>query len=421
MKALEISNLDQHLKPVQIDGVSTGLELSTTDLRISTGELSIKNLTAETFSVDGDIDMNGSSTSINMSNGVAINSTHTAGDLTIYSKNIALLANAYDGDGDSSDNDATLILAAASGYDPAIRLFNQASLTWNIGSDSSDSDKFKLDQGAVTGGATKLTLDTSGNLTTAGDITSGDDIAVAATGKVNFDGILGTTFINEHSADLLRFVVGGAVMLDLNQESDVIDINVDNVRLADGLGTYSATGSSSLQTKAQIDAAISAGAGGGTSYWNQMVPGYKLNWANSSTYYTYYRNWYENWSNGDSSIGAISYTDSHSAFFIAPRAGTITNVKIQGTSGDTGFDDPFKFYFYKAAMASDATSFTLTAMFNTSSITPPTINRSWSHTEDFSSSNTFAEDDLLYVWMKKDSHSANQDVYFVINVNGEYS
>ena len=90
MKALEISNLDQHLKPVQIDGVSTGLELSTTDLRISTGELSIKNLTAETFSVDGDIDMNGSSTSINMSSGVALNSTHTAGDLTIYSKNIAL-------------------------------------------------------------------------------------------------------------------------------------------------------------------------------------------------------------------------------------------------------------------------------------------------------------------------------------------
>ena len=63
----------------------------------------------------------------------------------------------------------------------------------------------------------------------------------------------------------------------------------------------------------------------------------------------------------------------------------------------------------------------LTSMFATSSITPPTINETWSHTEDFSSSNTFAEDDLLYVWIKKDSHSANQDLYWLINVNGEYS
>ena len=64
---------------------------------------------------------------------------------------------------------------------------------------------------------------------------------------------------------------------------------------------------------------------------------------------------------------------------------------------------------------------TLTAMFNTSSITPPTQNRTWSHTEDFSSSNTFAEDDVLYIFLKKDSTSANQDLYFNININGEYS
>ena len=161
--------------------------------------------------------------------------------------------------------------------------------------------------------------------------------------------------------------------------------------------------------------------GGGTQYWNQMVPGYKLNWASASIYYTMGRHWNESWYNADSSPGTVSYTDSHSSFFIAPRAGTITNVKIQGTSADTGFDDPFKFYFYKAALSNDSATVTLTAMFNTSTITPPTVNRTWSHTEDFSSSNTFAEDDSLFVWMKKDSHSANQDVYFVMNINGEYS
>ena len=215
MKALEISNLDQHLKPVQVDGVSTGLELSTTDLRISGGDLSINNLTAGTakvdgdLTVDGDLDMTGSATSINMSNGVSINTNQNVGDLTIYTKNISFLANAYDGDGSFEDNDATLLIAASTGYDPAIRLFNFTTLTWNIGSDSDDSNKFKLDWNNTTGAATKLTLDNNGDLTTAGDITSGDDIAVASSGKISFDGIGGDTYIFEHSSDHLRLVVGG--------------------------------------------------------------------------------------------------------------------------------------------------------------------------------------------------------------------
>ena len=29
MKPIEIQNLDQHLKPLQVDGVSTGIEIST--------------------------------------------------------------------------------------------------------------------------------------------------------------------------------------------------------------------------------------------------------------------------------------------------------------------------------------------------------------------------------------------------------
>ena len=29
MKPIEIENLDQHLKPLQVDGVSTGIEIST--------------------------------------------------------------------------------------------------------------------------------------------------------------------------------------------------------------------------------------------------------------------------------------------------------------------------------------------------------------------------------------------------------
>ena len=159
----------------------------------------------------------------------------------------------------------------------------------------------------------------------------------------------------------------------------------------------------------------------GGQYWHQIVPGYRQNNTSTLNYYTFYRNWYENWSNSDSSPTSISYTDSYSNFMIAPRAGKITNIKIQGTAADTGATDPFKFYLMKGAMSNGSSSVTLTHMFNTSAITPPAVNQTWSHTEDFTSSNTFAEDDMLFIWLKKDSNSGNQDLFFNININGVYT
>ena len=48
---------------------------------------------------------------------------------------------------------------------------------FTIGVDDSDSDKFKIDTGATVGGATKFTMDSSGNVDIAGDLTiSGDDL-----------------------------------------------------------------------------------------------------------------------------------------------------------------------------------------------------------------------------------------------------
>ena len=178
-----------------------------------------------------------------------------------------------------------------------------------------------------------------------------------------------------------------------------------------------------LMTSAAIDDRIAAagGGGGGTSYWHQVVPGYKTNWNSASNYYTFYRGWYENWSNSDSSPGTVSYTDYYAHIFVAPRAGTITNVKISGTVTGATYDDPFKFYFYKTGSSSNQSSVTLTSMFNTSAITPPGNAKTWSHTEDFSSSNTFAEDDRIFVWIKKDSTAGATSCYWTINVNGEYS
>ena len=170
----------------------------------------------------------------------------------------------------------------------------------------------------------------------------------------------------------------------------------------------------------QLTSGTSTAGGGGTSYWNQMVPGYTTNKTSTTTYYTFYRGWYENWTNGDSSPTTINDTDTYSTFFIAPRAGTITNIKIQGYCQDTGATDPFKFYFYKGAMVGDADSMSLSAMFNSGTITPPSANKTWTASVDFSSSNSFSEDDCLYVFWKKDSNSGSQDVYWNMNISGEY-
>ena len=92
MRSIEIQNLDQHLRPLQVGGVSTGLELSTESLRISSGELQIKNIIAETSKVDGDLTVDGkiyltgSNSDIEFENNVVLDATTTDDMITIRSK-----------------------------------------------------------------------------------------------------------------------------------------------------------------------------------------------------------------------------------------------------------------------------------------------------------------------------------------------
>jgi len=168
---------------------------------------------------------------------------------------------------------------------------------------------------------------------------------------------------------------------------------------------------------------IAGGGGGGstTLVWHQTIGGYRLNNTSTSSYYTFYRFWNENWGNLDSSPTNINTYDAYASFMITPAAGTLTGIKIVGRASDTGFDDPFKFYMFKGTVANDATSVTCTAIATTSAITPTTSGRTFTHNESFSSSNSFSAGDSLYIWLKKDSNSGNQDLYFNITVFGEYS
>jgi hypothetical protein len=71
---------------------------------------------------------------------------------------------------------------AYSGQDAKICLSEATVSKWTLGNDEGDSDKFKIDvANFAVGGATKLTIDTSGNMTVAGGITStGATIATRA-------------------------------------------------------------------------------------------------------------------------------------------------------------------------------------------------------------------------------------------------
>ncbi len=376
-KELKISNvLDKHLSPIEIDGASVPIEISTDAVRINEDTTFQKDLV-----VEGDLSILGNQTNINLTDDVSIYSSGTTGFINLQGIGISVFANTYSGDGDSADNDAIITLHSSSGYDSGIKLFNTTSLVWTISKDGSDSEILKFDYGATTGAGTKLELDGSGNTKQSGSVS----LAEKASAEADAAGY-GQLWVKNETPTELYFTTDAG----------------DDIQLTDGT---SAAG----------------GGGSSTAYWHQMVSGYRSNNTSTSTYYTFYRFWYEFWGNADSDPSTIVDTDAYSSFFIAPRAGTITNMKVQGWANDTGATDPFKFYFYKAALNSNSDTVSLTAMMNSGAITPPAASKTFSHTVDFSSDNTFAEDDSLFIWLKKDSNSGNQDLFFNINVNGEYS
>ena len=374
------SNLDKDFKPIKIGGESTILNLSESTLDIN-GSLKVNGDAVQTGTDAG-------ATELNELSAVS----YSGGDLLITSLDKIVVSNlAFEKSGDPAP--FFRIVGGAGDERTQLTLYEAGGASendyMNFDIRAAGNSVISTNDAAGTGAHLELAIDGNIVLNPAGecfiDPSSGGIKIKESADAIADTAAYGQLWVHDDTPNTLWFT---------NDAGNDIQIT---------------------------DGANLAGGGGGTQYWHQMLGGYKTNNNSSGTYYTYYRLWYENWSNGDSSPTNISYTDSYAGVFTAPRAGRITNIKIQGTAGDTGFDDPFKFYFYKSALSSDASSMTLTAMFNTSSITPPTQNRTWSHTEDFSSSNTFAEDDVLYIFLKKDSTSANQDLYFNININGEYS
>ena len=377
-KELEISNvLDKHLSPIEIDGVRVPIEISTDAIRLNEDTTFQKDLV-----VEGDLSVLGSQTSITLTDNVEILSSGATGFVSMNALGFSVLANGYAGeDGDSDDNDALITLQPSTDYDSALRLYNSNSLIWSIGNDGSDGNKLKLDYAAATGAATKITIDNSNTEVAINYALKLRERASAVSDTAAF----GQLWVKNETPTELYFTTDAG----------------DDIQLTDGTSA--------------------AGGGGGTSRWVLTTGGYRSNNNSSSFYYFQFRPNSDNWSNSDSSPTTLNVYDASAPQWIAPAAGTLTNITAQGYVNDTGATDPFKFYVFKGQSAHDATTTSLTLIGTSDAITPAAALRNWRVSTDISSSNTFSAGDALWIMYKKDSTSGNHDIYFNVTISGAYS
>ena len=133
----------------------------------------------------------------------------------------------------------------------------------------------------------------------------------------------------------------------------------------------------------------------------------------NGTYYPGSVNWYGN----DSSPTTASYI--FLPHWIAPADGTLTRIQAEVRVQTTADDG--KFYIYKSTPTDGATSRSLTLIGASDSIGIDAINQTFTASTAISSSNTFSQNDGLYIFWKKDSHSGTASHYFTVTISGEYS
>ena len=249
------------------------------------------------------------------------------------------------------------------------------------------TDKIRVKDLEVTGSTTGISASDDTKLPLAGG---------TMTGNVDF-GDNDITNIDSLDADKLS-IAGGTEMTGFI-DSDTMS------------GASATIISSSESIKAYVDS---------NRRWTIETGGYRSNNNSSTNYYFQYRPNGEVWSNTDSSIASISVYDSYASMLVAPYDGKVTKISVHGYANDTGATDPLKFYVFKGTPSGGGTNLSLTQIGVTGTITPVAA-RQFVENTDISSSNTFSENDAIFVMYKKDSTSANQDLYFSITVSGEYT
>ena len=200
------------------------------------------------------------------------NNVAVAGDLTVSGNDITFgnTAKLTDNNGyiiieepGGSNNFGLFIKTQDADTDSYITFSEGSTVKWNLGNDGSDSDTFKISSNA--GGAlhtdTELSLDSSGHLAIAGDLTvSGNDIKGTGGTAITMDGSNNVTI----AGDLT--VTGGDI--DLSGEVSEITL-IDNTTTAInfgspgatsvlGIGTSNNSESVKINTSAHINATVAS-------------------------------------------------------------------------------------------------------------------------------------------------------------------
>ena len=239
MKSLEIQNLDQHLKPLKIDGVTTPIEISNNDVRIDTNVEMTEDLV-----IGNDIYLTGRGQTIYLTQGMNIQSDANSSAVDIECVTLNVNGFMYGQTLGADDKEAIFGLTASADQDTSIVFRHGLTGAWRIGNDATDG-VFKFESGAATlGTAPDLQISSAGLVTAGGDIVAGDDIAVAATGKFSFDGIGGHTYIHEDADDSITFIVGGDTLFNLTEgagSKDKADFGTTSVGFNQGIALYNAS------------------------------------------------------------------------------------------------------------------------------------------------------------------------------------
>ena len=211
MKELKIDNqLDSNLRQLKIDDKSTNIELATDKLRINSNTVFDKDVT-----INGEMNVQGGTGVINMTNGTNITSGQTGGTIIATAQAFAVYGITWAGDEDATDNPAVLAMLPATGQDSKLNFYDGALIKWTVGNDADDSHKLKFDAtNTNVGGNTKLTLEADGDLITTGDVS-----LVAGKG-LYLDGAGGHTSLVESADDVVRLIVGGDIIMHITENGD---------------------------------------------------------------------------------------------------------------------------------------------------------------------------------------------------------
>lgn len=159
--AISGGNITSALTTDALLTATLGVKLGNNIIYNSEGTATLTLDTDEDLTIAGDLTVTGNE--ITFGNGESI--VNTSDDVLSI-----ICSNDTDGLGQfTSAGDTELrIKTGATDKDAHITFFDLSSARWSVGNDGSDSDKFKIDATAAVGGATKLTLDSSGNMTLLG-------------------------------------------------------------------------------------------------------------------------------------------------------------------------------------------------------------------------------------------------------------